>query len=73
MSEQMRVKGHALRNEGAPFVVSETGDVVRVHLGYGGVGGFGRGVCTCGEMSDLLDSAGQRRRWHKAHKMAVAA
>lgn len=68
-----RVAGHTLRNEGAPFVVDETQRVVRVHNSWGGIGGFGRGLCSCGAMSDLLDSAHQRKKWHRAHKGEVAA
>lgn len=63
-----RLAGHTLRNEGAPFVVSETGTTVRVWNDYGGIGGYGRGLCSCGEMSDLFDSAHQRKRWHSEHK-----
>lgn len=67
-----RVKGHTLRNEGAPFVVDETGRIVRVHGSWRGVSGYGRGLCSCGEMSDLLDSAHKRKKWHREHKAQVA-
>jgi hypothetical protein len=69
-----RVKGHALRNEGAPFVVSETGDVVRVsaYTYVMGTAGYGRALCECGAVSPLVDSAGQRQRWHRAHKAEVS-
>lgn len=64
-----RVAGHGLRSEGAPFLVSETGDIVRV--GGWGVGGRGRAWCECGELSPICDSAGQRRQWHRDHKAEV--
>lgn len=63
-----RVPGHTLRFEGAPHVVTETGQVERVWNSWGGIGGYGRGLCSCGEMSDLLDSAHQRKAWHRKHK-----
>lgn len=68
-----RVTGHTLRNGGAPHVVSETGQTVRVWNGYGGVGGYGRGLCSCGALSDLLDSAHQRKKWHREHKAEALA
>lgn len=71
MSE--RVPGHTLRHEGAPHLVSETGQTVRVQRGYGGVSGYGRALCSCGAMSDLLDSGGQRKAWHRQHKAQVTA
>ena len=67
-----RIKGHTLRFEGAPHVVAEDGRVVRVYGSYGGVSGFGRGLCSCGALSDLLDSAHQRKKWHREHKAEVA-
>lgn len=67
-----RVPGHTLRAEGAPHVVDETGEVVRVYRAWGSVGGFGRGLCSCGELSPLLDSAHKRKQWHREHKAEVA-
>jgi hypothetical protein len=66
-----RVAGHTLRAEGAPHVVTETGATARVWNGYGGIGGYGRGLCSCGAMSGLLDSAHQRKAWHRRHKAIV--
>ena len=67
-----RVPGHALQCEGAPHVMSETGRVIRTYNSWGGIGGHGRGLCECGAMSDLLDSAHQRKAWHRQHKANVA-
>ena len=60
------MKGHGLLFEGAPHAVDRWGKVVRTNPF--GVGGVGRGVCRCGAMSDMLDSANQRKAWHRAHK-----
>ena len=68
-----RVPGHTLVAEGAPHVVDETKRVVRAYNSWGGIGGYGRGLCSCGAMSDLLDSAHQRKKWHRAHKAEVTA
>ena len=70
---QTRVSGHALKNEGAPFLHAEGGRLIRASGPYGGVSGEGRGVCTCGAISDVLASATQRRKWHRAHKAEVTA
>lgn len=67
-----RVPGHTLLNEGAPFerVVDEV--FVRTRrINTNGVGGEGRGVCSCGTFSDILPSAGRRKSWHREHKKAV--
>ena len=62
-----RVRGHSLVNEGAPFAFNESGGINRVGTGVG-IGGYGRGLCSCGAHSELLDSAYQRKQWHRAHK-----
>lgn len=71
MKRHTAIPGHGLLNEGAPFMIAEDGQTIRRYP-YG-TSGYGRGVCRCGEMSDLLHSAGQRRRWHAAHKASVAS
>lgn len=53
---------HTLWNEGAPFSAD------RRRLNPGGVGGEGRAVCSCGELSPVLPSSVQRRAWHRRHK-----
>jgi hypothetical protein len=60
------VTGHALRFEGAPH--DDEGN--RIHRGrfpYG-VGGEGRAKCACGQMSDVLPSAYQRKEWYREHR-----
>lgn len=68
----MRVPGHTLAHEGAPHIVDETGRVVRVRAPWGGVGGYGRALCSCGQMSPLFDSAHKRKKWHRDHKEEVS-
>lgn len=59
-----RLAGHTLRSEGAPFV--------RLGAGPRGTyrpnGRIGRGLCSCGVMSDVLDSNAKRKKWHRDHK-----
>jgi hypothetical protein len=63
------MNGHGLLFEGAAHVVDETGRVVRVR--WSGVGGYGRGVCRCGAMSDPLNSGNERKKWHREHKVTA--
>lgn len=67
---QTALRGHGLQAEGAPH--DEDGD--RIH-GSGsrflGSSGEGRAKCACGELSEVLASAAERRRWHNAHKDEV--
>jgi hypothetical protein len=64
-----RIAGHALRHEGAPF--DRDG-----HLIYSGgfisSSGVGRARCECGTMSEVLQSANQRKAWHRQHKAEVS-
>jgi len=71
MNRSTEVKGHGLQHEGAPFK-RVLGKWVRVNL-RGGVGGEGRGMCSCGAYSPKLNSGAARKRWHRDHKSAVAA
>lgn len=62
--------GHALQNEGAPYKRGEEGALY--HAGRTlGTGGTGMAVCECGETSEVLESGGERRRWHIAHKEKI--
>lgn len=63
---QTLVPGHTLRHEGAPHAVNERGQTVRLNEGR-----YGRGLCSCGALSDLLDSNAQRKWWHARHKDEV--
>lgn len=65
-----RVPGHSLVSEGAAYAVEESGRIARVR--WNSVGGYGRGLCSCGEFSDLLTSAHQRKKWHREHKSQVS-
>lgn len=60
------VPGHSLWSGGAPH--DERGNRID-----GNGGGRGRGVCRCGELSGVLPSTFQRKRWHREHKAAIAA
>ena len=67
-----RLAGHSLQNEGAAFVVNEERRVVRAWPGRG-ISGRGRGLCSCGALSEMLDSGYARRNWHREHKAEVLA
>lgn len=54
-----RLKGHSLWLEGQPYGTE------RPH-------GTGPGRCSCGAESEVLTSNYQRKKWHAAHKAAVA-
>jgi hypothetical protein len=57
-----RLAGHTLDSEGAAF--DGRGRRVRdSRLGYG--------VCSCGDMSELLTSNNARKRWHRDHKAEI--
>lgn len=60
-----RVSGHWLLSEGAAFT----------HVGSrrwpSGTAGPGYGRCSCGAMSDWLDTGAARKRWHREHKAEV--
>lgn len=70
-----RIHGHTLIAEGAAFELSDKyGSGRRVYrVRAGGAGGTGFGCCSCGAQSEVLDSGGKRKAWHRAHKMEVAA
>lgn len=59
------VQRHTLKFEGAPF--DDRGN--RIVLGrWAGVGGVGRAMCSCGELSQDFSSSSQRQGWHRRHK-----
>lgn len=64
------VPGHTLKSEGAAFQWDGR-RYVRVY--HWGVGGKGKGLCSCGATSKVLDSGAARRRWHKAHREAFSS
>lgn len=57
-----RLAGHTLRSEGAPFS-SIAGHSYQVRTTW-----TGRGLCSCGARSDVLDSNAKRKKWHRDHK-----
>lgn len=66
-----RVSGHTLRSEGQPYkvlVVTDAGTTIpqREHHSK-----TGRGLCSCGVLSDVLPSNGRRKQWHRDHKSAL--
>lgn len=65
----MRVTGHMLVAEGAAHVWNGRRYDRRF---IWGVGGEGKGLCSCGAVSEVLASGAARKRWHTGHKQAVA-
>lgn len=53
--------GHGLRAEGKPYLRLD-GRWVRAE------NEVGRGVCSCGESSEIAISDAARKRWHADHK-----
>jgi hypothetical protein len=66
----MRLAGHTLASEGAPYTRLMSGKPFRIN--GTGTGGLGCALCSCGRMSKALSSGAQRRDWHYNHKRAVA-
>lgn len=67
----MRVAGHELRREGAPY--NKTGrSVFLANQGSWSVKGEGRGLCSCGWTSQVLPSAAKRKEAHRVHKQLIA-
>lgn len=59
-----RLAGHGLKREGKPCTAQ----------GGRAPGPSGRALCSGGERSPVLESDGQRKRWHRdIHKPAMAA
>lgn len=63
------LSGHGLIREGAPFRDDGSMMIARSH----GTGGTGRGMCSCGALSEVLTSGNQRKAWHRKHKDEVRA
>lgn len=61
-----QVAGHALKHEGAPYEVVD--DRPRRLFSTR----VGMALCSCGTLSPVLQSGGQRKRWHREHKAKVA-
>lgn len=65
-----RLSGHELLDEGAAYVKAGRWSH-RIH--YRGTGGTGRGKCSCGMVSEVLDSGTKRKAWHREHKNTIRA
>jgi hypothetical protein len=65
-----RLPGHGLYREGWPVISPEQG---RGWHPAPRRSDIGRALCECGEMSEPLLSAAERKRWHRGHKAAVRA
>lgn len=65
--QNSRVAGHTLEREGAAH--DDQGRLV--YGSYVATSGAGRGMCSCGELSDVLLSGSARRRWHTNHKSNI--
>lgn len=65
-----RVAGHELQFEGAAYV--RTGNYYS-RLLMASTGGRGVGKCSCGAVSEMLDSGNKRKQWHRGHKTAIQA
>ena len=61
-----RLAGHGLLNEGAGWVVLSDGSYHRNRYDR-----FGFARCSCGATSGVLESNGQRKRWHREHKDSI--
>lgn len=63
-----RVPGHTLRYEGAAFERAyPSGRWIRTRDVEG------VGMCSCGEVSPVLNSNNARKKWHREHKDEVRA
>lgn len=65
MTTTARVTGHTLRSEGAAY--DDHGRRINPAT-IDPYSGAGRGKCSCGALSDVLDSGAARKRWHRQHK-----
>jgi hypothetical protein len=62
MDTSARLSGHGLLREGKPW--ARLGDEwMEVRCGR-----YGRGRCSCGDSSPVLNSDAGRKRWHRDHK-----
>ena len=63
------LRGHALRGEGMGHKPGDEDEPwVTIWRGWTGVG-----LCECGEVSPVLESNADRKRWHIAHKDEIRA
>ena len=67
MSTSRRVEGHKLMGEGAAY----DGYRTLMQPFSRSTAGRGRAWCECGELSDVYETAADRKRWHREHKAAI--
>lgn len=67
----MRVKGHALINEGVGYPPGLSGEQIVKRWAFISHDLAGVGVCHCGAKSGPLPSDAARKRWHREHKAEV--
>jgi hypothetical protein len=67
MSRALIVPGHGLVSEGLPHD-DEGYPLIRNGFSHGGTG---RAKCSCGTLSEILDSANKRKQWHRDHKNQI--
>lgn len=72
MADALRVAGHTLQAEGAAYEQRASSAQWWRVTWLGGTGGVGRGLCSCGDVSEVLDSGAARRAWHRTHKETKA-
>lgn len=60
-----RLAGHELLAEGAAFF-KQGRHILRAYTNRTGGVGFAR--CSCGALSEVLDSGAKRKAWHRGHK-----
>jgi hypothetical protein len=63
--------GHALQSEGKPYRRSDEENWVRVSVERRPGSHIGVALCECGETSEVLESDGRRKAWHRDHKEAI--
>lgn len=64
-----RMPGHTLVAEGAAHT-QEGRRAIR--NSWNTTSGVGRGLCSCGDTSEVLQTAAARKAWHRQHKHDVA-
>lgn len=57
---------HTIKSDGAPF--NHLGEPINEGKS---TKGYGRAVCSCGEMSDYLDTRAARKQWHLSHRVTA--
>jgi hypothetical protein len=67
----VRITGHTLAFEGAAHRWNGR-RYERITLHRWSVSGRGRALCSCGEVSPILETGNARKDWHRGHKLKIA-